>query len=614
MRYGEQTIEQVREAVDLVGLIGTQVSLKKAGRTWKGLCPFHPEKTPSFTVNPDRQAYHCFGCGAGGDAFRFLMETEKVSFVEALQVLAERYGVALPKAREEDLAGRLYGSLEDAAAFYRRNLEDPETGRTARAYLAGRGLEPPMLEAFGVGYAPPGWDGLSSRLLARHGQAALLEAGLVVRREKGGEGVYDRFRNRIVVPLRLPSGRVVGFGGRALGDEEPKYLNSPETPVYRKSRFLFGLDHARAALKASDHAVLVEGYFDVVALAQAGVEEAVAPAGTALTAEQCALLVRYVPKVLLVFDGDAAGSAAAEKALAPVVASGLDARVASLPAGEDPDTLVRRADGKEAWRSVVAAAVSPVEFLVRRRAGDREQALRACARLAALADDPIRVRLLVEEAARRLSFDEAALGREVDRQKAGGRAGASRSPLSAGRPAAQEGGNGRAGAADARGREAGGRRARGALVDSARALEAGFLEILVAHPDLVDEAAAHVDPSWFRSEEGRALAEFLIGPARRGAQALLSDPELTDPVRDLLSALLATARALPEPERALRDGMARLRQRALEDERALIQVRMRKALGDPGAREDLVVLQQRMQETAAALRALASEARRKERA
>ncbi|MGH7724186.1 MAG: DNA primase, partial [Candidatus Eiseniibacteriota bacterium] len=422
MRYGEETIEQVRQAVDLVGLIGGQVQLRKVGQTWKGLCPFHDEKTPSFTVNPDRQAYHCFGCGAGGDAFRFVMETEKLSFVEAMKSLAERYGVTLPVPAEEDAAGRLYRALEDAQTFYRRALEDPETGRAARAYLSGRGLGEEILERYGVGLAPAGWDALSSRLSSRHGHGVLLEAGLVIRRERG-EGVYDRFRGRITVPLRLPTGRVVGFGGRALGEEEPKYLNSPETTLYRKSRFLFGLDQARPALKARDEAVLVEGYFDVIGLAQAGIEEAVATAGTALTADQCRLLRRYVPRLLLVFDGDAAGQTAAEKALGPVVAAGLETRVASLPPGQDPDTLVRGPEGARAWQKVVAEAVSPVDFVVRRHAGDREAALRTSARLASLAEDPITARLLIEEAARKLSFDEAALGREVERIRAGGRTG-----------------------------------------------------------------------------------------------------------------------------------------------------------------------------------------------
>ncbi|MEO6462302.1 MAG: DNA primase, partial [Candidatus Eisenbacteria bacterium] len=359
MRYGEETIERIREAAGLIELIGTGVALRKVGQTWKGLCPFHQEKTPSFTVNPERQAYHCFGCGAGGDCFRYVMETEKLSFVEAVQALAERFGVALPQPAEEEQHGRVYLALEEAATFYRRALEDPEAGRAAREYLAARGLAGATLEAYGVGLAPAGWDQLAQRLGPRFGAATLQEAGLVIRRERG-EGHYDRFRGRVVVPLRLPSGRVVGFGGRGLGDEEPKYLNSPETAVYRKGRFLFGLDRARAAVRARERAVLVEGYFDVLALAQAGVEEAVATCGTALTPEQCRLVRRTAPAILLVFDGDAAGQAAAEKALLPCVQAGLVARVAILPAGEDPDTLVRGTDGRAAFDRVAEEAGTPI--------------------------------------------------------------------------------------------------------------------------------------------------------------------------------------------------------------------------------------------------------------
>ncbi len=423
MRYGEETIEQVRQAADLLELIGPQVALRKVGQRWKGLCPFHSEKTPSFMVNPERQAYHCFGCGAGGDCFRWVMETEKLSFVEAVQALAERFGVTLPQAAEEDASGRLYQALEDAATFYRRTLEDRDTGKDARAYLAARGLGDEILARFGVGLAPAGWDGLAQRLVPRFGVAALLEAGLVLRRERG-EGVYDRFRGRVIVPLRLPSGKTIGFGGRALGDETPKYLNSPETPVYRKGKFLFGLDLAKKAIRDREEAVLVEGYFDVIGLVQAGIEEAVATAGTALTLDQCRLLRRSTPAVALVFDGDTAGQAAAEKALAPCVQAGLKVRVVTLPAGEDPDTLVRTG-GRAAFDALRETARSPIAFLADRHAGDREAALKAAAGLAALAEDPIVSGLLVEEAARTMAFDAAraaARGGPAARGQAGGAA------------------------------------------------------------------------------------------------------------------------------------------------------------------------------------------------
>ena len=600
MRFSEETIEQVRHAVDLVELIGGHVQLRKAGQTWKGLCPFHEERTPSFTVNPDRQAYHCFGCGAGGDAFRFVMETDKLPFLDAVRALAERYGVTLPQAAEEDQAGKLHRALEEAQTFYRRALEDPETGRVARAYLAERGLSPTILEEFGAGYAPAGWDALSSRLTTSVGAQALLDAGLTIRREKG-EGAYDRFRNRVLVPLRLPSGKVVGFGGRALGDETPKYLNSPETPVYRKGKFLFGLDRARAAFKQRSEAVLVEGYFDVIALAQAGVNEVVATSGTALTLDQCRLLKRYVARVLLVFDGDAAGQAAAEKALPLTTAAGLTARVVILPAGEDPDTLVR-AGGLEAWEQAIAQARSPVQFLAGRHATDREEALRACARLAAAAEDPISARLVIEEAARALAFDEASLGREVERIKAGGKARFA-PPVPAKVAAVRTGGS------------SGPMRASELGVDAAtRALETSFLEVLIAHPGLLAEAQSRIVPAWFRDPACAQLVAALLGPPVQDPGTLLGDPELAPPVRALLSGLLANARDYEEPALALADGITRFTRRALEDERRALQDELRQALSDPAPATRLHELQTRMQDTAAALRALASEARRKERA
>jgi DNA primase len=593
VRFSEDTIEQVRQAVDLVELIGGHVSLRKAGQAWKGLCPFHEERTPSFTVNPERQAYHCFGCGAGGDAFRFVMETDRLPFIEAVEALAERYGVTLPKAQEEDRAGRLHRALEEAQVFYRRALEDPETGRAARAYLAGRGLSPQVLEDYGAGYAPAGWDALSSRLTGSVGMAALLDAGLVIRREKG-EGAYDRFRDRVLVPLKLPSGKVVGFGGRGMGDETPKYLNSPETAVYRKGKFLFGLDRARLAFKATSEAVLVEGYFDVLALAQAGVTEAIGTSGTALTLDQCKLLKRYAPRVLLVFDGDAAGQAAAEKALVPATAAGLTARVAVLPAGEDPDTLVR-AGGRAAWDEVAARALSPVGFLAARHHGDREEALRACARLAAAADDPITARLLVEEAARALSFDEGALGREVERMKAG-----ARPQFAEPRPKLQP-------------TAAPLRRATEPAVDAhTRGMEAGFLEVLVAHPELLVDAQGRLAPAWFRDPTCRALAELLLGPPARDPNVVLADPELAPDVRALLSGLLAKALPVRAPQAALAEGIDSFTRRVLADEGRALKDELRRALGTPGDEALVQTITERMQETARASRALAPGARRKE--
>jgi DNA primase len=419
---------------------------------------------------------------------------------------------------------------------------------------------------------------------------ALLDAGLVVRREKG-EGAYDRFRDRGLVPLRLPSGRVVGFGGRTMGDETPKYLNSPETAVYRKGKFLFGLDRARAAFKSTGEAVLVEGYFDVLALAQAGVTEAICSSGTALTLDQCRLLKRYVPRVLLVFDGDAAGQTAAEKALVPATQAGLATRVVVLPEGEDPDTLVRRG-GRTEWDRVVERAQSPVGFLAARHQGDREEALRACARLGAAAEDPITARLLVEEAARLLAFDEGTLGREVERMKAGGKPRFEKPAPPKPAPV-----------------RAAPRRATD-LADEARtrALESGFLELLVAHPELLGEAQGRFDPAWLRDPVCAALAFALFGPPARDPGAVLADPELAPEVRALLSALLAVATPKRAPKEALAEGIDRFTRRVLEEEHRALRDEAAQAK-DEATRARIF---ESLQRNAAAVRALAPAARRKE--
>ena len=258
----EDVRERVRTASDIAEVIGQHISLRKVGRSWKGLCPFHQEKTPSFTVSPERQTYHCFGCGVGGDVFGFVEEMEKVSFAEALRLLAEQAGIELPSWRAESQgAARLYEICQEAAVFYHRWLLDAETGRRARDLLRSRGIQKEVEDRFELGYAPEGWDSLGTRLERRFGKESLVQAGLTIPRE-GGTGSYDRFRDRLMVPLRTASGRVLGFGGRVVGDGEPKYLNSPETPVYRKGSFLFGLGEARQALREGQSALLVEGYFD----------------------------------------------------------------------------------------------------------------------------------------------------------------------------------------------------------------------------------------------------------------------------------------------------------------------------------------------------------------
>lgn len=427
-RLADDWVERVRAANDIVEVIGQSVQLKRVGRNWTGLCPFHNEKSPSFSVNADRQFYHCFGCKAGGDVFRFVQETEKVEFLEAVELLSRRAGIAVPERRAGERAARtpLLDALEQAATLYEQWLADPERGRAVREYLESRGIQHDTVRSFRLGLAPEGWQNLTSRLAPRAGEDVLVQAGLAMRRE-GKSGVYDRFRDRLMVPLIAPGGTVVGFGARALGDEQPKYLNSPETPLYHKGSFLFALETARRHADDAGEIVVVEGYFDAISLHQVGLTHAVATSGTALTADQARLLRRMAPRVALTYDGDDAGREAMMRSLAVLLAEGLEVVVVDLPQGEDPDTLVRRG-AAEAWRAVRAAAYDPVEFIQRHvlraaggaAAGDaRERALQAVVRLAAEVRDPIRVRLLLERASQVFGLPESVLGRAVGMRKGG---------------------------------------------------------------------------------------------------------------------------------------------------------------------------------------------------
>ncbi|NOT32830.1 MAG: DNA primase, partial [Candidatus Eisenbacteria bacterium] len=361
----DEWIERVRDANDIVEVIGQTVVLKRAGRNWVGVCPFHKEKSPSFSVNSERQFYHCFGCKAGGDVFRFVMETEKIGFVEAAEMLSRRAGIAIPERRPGERGQRTAAleALEAAAVAYEQWLADPERGGAARAYLEQRGITRETQRAFRLGLAPTGWTPLIDRLRDRISEEALLEAGLVAKREQRS-GVYDRFRDRLMVPLLAPGGTVVGFGGRTLGEDGPKYLNSPETSIYHKGQFLYGFDVARRPAEAAGEFVLVEGYFDVIALHQAGVTHAIASSGTALTADQARAMKRVVSRVALTFDGDDAGREAMLRSLDVLMAEGLEVAILPLAAGQDPDTFVRE-HGSDGWGRLRAAGLDPVEFIQR---------------------------------------------------------------------------------------------------------------------------------------------------------------------------------------------------------------------------------------------------------
>lgn len=442
--YSTAVLDEIRAGVDLVDLIGRFVNLRKAGASWKGLCPFHGEKTPSFNVNPKKGIFKCFGCGVGGDAFVFLMRQDKLTFPEAVRMLAKTAGVQLPEERSPgaDGSGReeLFRVMELAGRLYAEALW-AAGGEAGRRYLDKRGIDPGLARRFGLGYAHDRWDFLLGALRAeRVNEETLLNAGLVVPRQGGG-GVYDRFRGRLIFAIRDLQGRVVAFGGRAFGDEQPKYLNSPETPLYTKGNLLYSADVARETIQRNNRALIVEGYVDCLMAHQHGFTETVAALGTAFTPAQLGLLRRYCDEVITFFDADAAGqkaAARAEELLEPTSGGGAWAvnrsgtfegatafrvKVALLPAGHDPDSFLRER-GAEGFAERIATARSILSYALDRAVSDpdgatgpraRTNAFARAALLLAKVGDAQEAAALSREAATKLGVDPAQLWIEAQR-------------------------------------------------------------------------------------------------------------------------------------------------------------------------------------------------------
>jgi len=415
----EATLQEIRDRVNIVEVVSAYVALKRAGRNHVGLCPFHPEKTPSFTVSEERGLFHCFGCGTGGSVFTFLMRLEGLDFRQAVEALARRAGIELPAPTADPPGARSRQQWlrlnEWAAERFQRWLWN-EWGARARQYLEQRGIAEETARTFRLGYAPASGDPLSRALESRpEAAAAAVRLGIVGRRESGG--LYDRFRDRIVFPIADSRGAVLGFGARALGDAQPKYLNSPESPLFRKGEILYGVQHAREAARAAEsEVVVVEGYMDALALYQHGIRNAVATLGTALTASHLGLLKRLAPRIVVFFDGDPAGRAAALRAFAVCAEAGVWPSAAFLPEGEDPDSFVRRR-GAEATRRLLGSAVPLADFYfeqmseksARASIAERAQIAAEVARTLRRIRDPIQRDLLLRTAAERLGVGEEAL-------------------------------------------------------------------------------------------------------------------------------------------------------------------------------------------------------------
>jgi len=424
-RLAAEVIENVRAATDIVELIGQFVNLKRAGSSFKGLCPFHGEKTPSFFVRPDKQMYYCFGCQRGGDPFRFVMEHDGVSFTEAVRLLGQRAGITVEVGSESEGQDALYAVAEAAAGFFAATLRGPQ-GERARTYLQQRGLSRQSADRFRLGAAPAAWDGLGQALRAEgFGEDKLLQLGLVTRRRQG-DGVFDTLRDRLVFPIHSLSGRVVGFGGRLLPGPEagdaPKYLNSPDSPIYHKGKVLYGLAEARAAIRRADSAIITEGYMDFLSLFQAGIEHVVAACGTAFGAAQAALLHRYTHRAYILGDSDPAGRRAAVRAAGLLLEHGFLVHIVELPSGYDPDSFVRE-HGAAAMATRVREApgyVTYMKLLVDRRAGELAVKERVARHL--LADlgrvsDPLLQELYSKELSRTFGLSESTVSAALEKGK-----------------------------------------------------------------------------------------------------------------------------------------------------------------------------------------------------
>ena len=512
--------DEIRRRVDLVELVSAHVALKKAGRSHKGLCPFHQEKTPSFNVDPEKGLWFCHGCKRGGDAFDFVMLTSNLSFMEAAEVLARRAGVRIERSPEEAVRAterdRMYRALEAAAGFFREQLQHPGRGGPARAYLERRGVDAATAERFRLGYAPAAWDDLQKVLGVRGFAPALLEKAGVVNARSGGDGFYDLFRNRLMFPIVDLQDRVVGFGGRALDDSEPKYLNSRETAIFVKGRTLYALNWARETVRKLDEVVIVEGNMDVLTAHQYGITNAVASLGTALTADHVLVMKRLASRAVIVYDADASGQAAMERAMGLFEEADLPVRVVVLPAG-DPDELLRTR-GAETFRGLIAAALPVFEYQLRMAAKRHDpQTVDGKVRIVdellpavAAVANPVRQAEYMRMLAERFDLREDAVRQRLRARRGRSSAGPSRSGPVGGRMTGA--GTGREGP-----------EAPVASPDTARArAERWLLHLMVHSAELRADLAERIGAEDFADPTHRVLAAVLLGAASADSDVLRS--------------------------------------------------------------------------------------------
>jgi DNA primase len=576
-RIADDAIRDIRDRTNLVELISDKTSLRSRGRNYVGLCPFHAENTPSFTVSVERGFFHCFGCGASGDAFAWVMRTEQMTFPEAVRRLGARAGVELPAEpgeRRDRRADELLCSVnEEAASFFQRALWDEAAGAAARTYLGKRGIGDALARRYKLGYAPASGDALARSLRSRSiPLEAALTVGVVGRRSDGS--TFDRFRARLMFPIVDGRGRLCGFGGRVLPgapSDVPKYLNSPESPLFKKGQLLYGLPEARDAIRESDRAVVVEGYLDVLSLVQSGIGVAVAPLGTALTADQLRYLRRYTGNIVACFDGDEAGARAAVRSFPVFVEAGVWGRAAFLPAGDDPDSFVRT-QGAAAFEGVVAQATPLLDVFLRSlvdpgepSVGRRVQAAQEVGRLLRRVHNSWEYDVLARRAAERLGVGEELLREQGSRAAPSGGAGHARArPQAAG--------------------------------------ETLLIELMLTGGDAVERVAREGGVSLFEEPAWRTLTETILEQAHTGADpsalldrvppemreraatALLGEQETTGNRAQLIDDCLAFIRRRQE-RRRMRQVLEEIRaaEAAGDEERVREGLRQWRALVAPGA-------------------------------
>ena len=581
----EGKIDEIRRRADIISLIGEYVALKKAGKNFVGLCPFHQEKTPSFTVSSEKQIFHCFGCGEHGDVFSFLMKINNLTFPEAVRQLAKKVGVDIPqralsrKERENYTIREQILMVNGFAAEYFIGILGSQAGETARDYLKKRGIAEKAIEAFRIGFAEDGWQGLLD-FLERKGISAEIaqQAGLVIPRSKDDKrGYYDRFRGRIIIPIEDSDGRIVAFGGRVMDAGEPKYLNSPESPVYTKGDNLFGLFRTKESIHSKGFAILVEGYFDLISLWSAGIKNVAATLGTALTRSQVDLLGRYTKRVAAVFDPDEAGRKALSRSLELFLAGNVQAMAVILPAGYDPDSFVR-AEGRDKMEELVAGAQPMADYYIEEILGnagtleeDREKLRNAVAFVKKI-DDAVERNLFIKKISQKLNIDQDVLKSEV------GRAFSHSQPPNVGRTLTQS-------------------------TREHERLELSLIHMLFEYPEMISFIRDTGILTFFKSEELKTVGEMLLmnsekkGGNNSNMLSLLDSIEDGPIKKDLYRLLIEDSPYKGElKERLLSDTIKQIRHRWYKDRHRILKEKIARAdkAGDKQLCDSLLLEKERL--------------------